>query len=79
MTPSRPLAFEDWAIAAGFAYRDKHGFWFSRNGGDGLLDAWAAGAAAERATISSEQQADPSPMQIACAHVVRNALKKWNA
>jgi hypothetical protein len=41
----RPAAFEAWAIAAGFAYRDKHGFWFYRNGGDGLLEAWTAGAA----------------------------------
>jgi hypothetical protein len=32
--------FEKWAIEDGFAYRDEHGLWFYRNGGDGLFEAW---------------------------------------
>lgn len=37
--------FEAWAISAGFAYRNEHGFWFYRNGGEGMWEAYCAGAA----------------------------------
>jgi hypothetical protein len=40
--------FEAWAVSAGFAYRNHQGFWFYRNGGDGLLEAYCAGAGAQR-------------------------------
>lgn len=35
--------FEVWAIDAGFAYRNAQGFWFYRNGGDGMMESFHAG------------------------------------
>ena len=40
--------FEAWAVCAGFAYRNHLGFWFHRNGGDGLWEAYWNGACAQR-------------------------------
>lgn len=36
--------FEAWSVSAGFAYRNHQGFWFYRNGGDGMFEAYCAGA-----------------------------------
>jgi predicted NBD/HSP70 family sugar kinase len=42
--------FEGWANVAGFGERDANGaFWFYRNGGDGMLEAYLAGAGEQRA------------------------------
>lgn len=35
--------FEQWAIDKGLAFRNHDGFWFYRNGGDGLFEAWLGG------------------------------------
>jgi hypothetical protein len=41
--------FEGWANVAGFGERDASGkFWFYRNGGDGMWDAYCAGAGDQR-------------------------------
>ena len=44
LDPER-AAFEAWAIQARQAIRTGQHFWFHRNGGDGLFEAWLAGAA----------------------------------
>lgn len=51
--------FEVWAIDAGFAYRNEQGFWFHRNGGDGLREAFRAGkcCAAAAADLLRKQNA----------------------
>lgn len=42
--PERRAAFEEWAIANGYAFISRNGtFWFHRNGGDGLYEAYLAG------------------------------------
>jgi hypothetical protein len=46
--PPNRADFEAWAISAGLAYRDHHGLWFYRNGGDGLWEAYRAGASDQR-------------------------------
>lgn len=41
--------FEAWATCAGFGERDDKGrFWFYRNGGDGMWEAYCAGAGDQR-------------------------------
>lgn len=42
--------FEAWSVSAGFAYRNHQGFWFYRNGGDGMFEAYCAGYCACRIT-----------------------------
>lgn len=46
--PPERADFEAWAISAGFAYRNHQGFWFYRNGGDGMWEAYCAGAGDQR-------------------------------
>ena len=40
--------FEAWSVSAGFAYRNHQGFWFYRNGGNGMFEAYCAGAVSQR-------------------------------
>lgn len=48
--PPERADFEGWANVAGFGERDASGkFWFYRNGGDGMLEAYIAGAGEQRA------------------------------
>ena len=47
--PPERADFEAWANVAGFGERDAHGkFWFYRNGGDGMWEAYCAGAGDQR-------------------------------
>jgi hypothetical protein len=46
--PPERADFEAWAVSAGFAYRNHQGFWFYRNGGDGMWEAYCAGAGDQR-------------------------------
>jgi hypothetical protein len=46
--PPERADFEAWALSAGFAYRNHQGFWFCRNGGDGMWEAYCAGAGDQR-------------------------------
>ena len=46
--PPERADFEAWAVSAGLAYRNNTGLLFYRNGGDGLWEAYCAGAGAQR-------------------------------
>ena len=47
--PPERADFEAWANVAGFGERDASGnFWFYRNGGDGMWEAYRAGAGDQR-------------------------------
>lgn len=47
--PPERADFEAWANVAGFGERDANGkFWFYRNGGDGMWEAYCAGAGDQR-------------------------------
>lgn len=46
--PPKRADFEAWAISAGLAHRNHQGFWFYRDGGDGLWEAYCAGAGDQR-------------------------------
>ena len=47
--PPERADFEAWANVAGFGERDASGkFWFYRNGGDGMWEAYCAGAGDQR-------------------------------
>lgn len=62
--------FEAWSVSAGFAYRNHQGFWFYRNGGDGMFEAYCAGAVSQRKGLEDNPchcqkppnaQAEPDP------------------
>lgn len=47
--PPERADFEAWAVSADFARRDAAGrLWFHRNGGDGMWEAYCAGAGDQR-------------------------------
>lgn len=64
--------FEAWAVETRRAYRDQHGLWFYRNGGDGLFDAWQAAInlAVSRCLVAPVKTGRQDQRE-ACANAIR--------
>lgn len=56
---TRTAEFEAWAIENSYAYRNHQGFWFYRNGGDGLFAAWQAALSSSPARAEPEALSEP--------------------
>lgn len=86
--PPERADFEAWANVAGFGERDAAGnFWFYRNGGDGMWDAYCAGAGDQRGRDAAAMRdyvgrvavdacmAGANSMHAQTAEIVRAALE----